>query len=72
MKPFWRDLLIRVLLVFIEELIRARKLPGAAPYRGPIDPALLDRVLAEHRFDIAGLAWLPGFARSAPPGPRDG
>lgn len=52
--------------------IRARKLPGAAPYRGPIDPALLDRVLAEHRFDVAGLAWLQGFALPAPRGASDG
>lgn len=46
--------------------IRARKLPGAAPYRGPIDPPLLDRVLAERGFDIAGLAWLQGFGRPPP------
>ena len=38
--------------------IRAAKLPGAAPYRGPIDPDRLDRLLAERRFDDAGLAWL--------------
>ena len=41
--------------------IRALKLPGAAPYRGPIDPGQLDRLLAEHRFDDAGLAWLAGL-----------
>ena len=43
--------------------IRALKLPGASPYRGPIDPELLDRVLAERRFDVAGLAWLAGFGQ---------
>ena len=41
--------------------IRALKLPGAAPYRGGIDPGQLDRLLAEHRFDDAGLAWLTGL-----------
>ena len=41
--------------------IRALKLPGAAPYHGPIDLELLDQVLAERRFDVAGLAWLAGF-----------
>ena len=41
--------------------IRALKLPGAAPYRGKIDPGQLDRLLAEHRFDDAGLAWLAGL-----------
>ena len=44
--------------------LRAAKLPGAAPYRGQIDPGQLDRLLAEHRFDDAGLAWLAGL-RSA-------
>ena len=38
--------------------MRALKLPGAAPYRGPIDPGDLGRLLAERRFDGAGLAWL--------------
>jgi hypothetical protein len=38
--------------------IRALKLPGAAPYRGPIDPGRLGQLLAERRFDGAGLAWL--------------
>ena len=38
--------------------IRAARLPGAAPYLGTIDPGDLDRLLAERRFDGAGLAWL--------------
>ena len=49
--------------------IRALKLPGAAPYRGGIDPGQLDRLLAEHRFDDAGLAWLAGL-RPAHAGPE--
>ena len=50
--------------------IRALKLPGAAPYRGPIDPGQLDRLLAEHRFDDAGLAWLASYPSSAATAPR--
>ena len=38
--------------------MRASKLPRVAPYRGPIDPGDLDQLLAERRFDGAGLAWL--------------
>ena len=49
--------------------IRALELPGAAPYRGKIDPGQLDRLLAEHRFDDAGLAWLAGL-RPAHAGPE--
>ena len=41
--------------------IRALKLPGAAPYRGPIAPDLLAQALQGLGFDAAGLAWLAGF-----------
>ena len=41
--------------------IRAVKLPGAAPYRGPIEPLLLVRALDGLGFDAAGMAWLAGF-----------
>ena len=41
--------------------IRATKLPGAAPYRGPIAPVLLAQALDGLGFDAAGLAWLAGF-----------
>jgi hypothetical protein len=45
--------------------IRASKLPGAPPYCGPIDPGDLGRLLAERRFDGAGLAWLAALRPSA-------
>jgi hypothetical protein len=38
--------------------IRAVKLPGSAPYHGPIDRKLLAQVLDGLGFDAAGLAWL--------------
>ena len=41
--------------------IRAVKLPGGAPYRGPIDAALLAQALDGLGFDAAGLAWLAAF-----------
>ena len=41
--------------------IRAAKLPGAAPYWGPIAPLLLVRALNGLGFDAAGMAWLAGF-----------
>ena len=41
--------------------IRAAKLPGAPPYRGPIEPALLAQALDGLGFDAAGMAWLAGF-----------
>ncbi|MFZ1431688.1 MAG: hypothetical protein WAS21_33615, partial [Geminicoccaceae bacterium] len=42
------------------------RLPGAAPYHGPIDLALLDQVLAPLRFDGPALAWLASLASSTP------
>ncbi|MGD9511148.1 MAG: hypothetical protein AB7I59_26275, partial [Geminicoccaceae bacterium] len=42
--------------------MRALKLPGAAPYRGPIDPDLLEHLLAERQFELGGRAWLQGMA----------
>jgi hypothetical protein len=51
----------------MEAAIRALQLPGAAPYRGPIDPGRLGQLLAERRFDSAGLAWL---ASLRPPADR--
>ena len=44
--------------------VRALKLPGAAPYHGPIAPDLLARALDGLGFDAAGLAWLAGFQAS--------
>ena len=41
--------------------VRALKLPGGAPYRGPIDAALLAQALDGLGFDAAGLAWLAAF-----------
>lgn len=41
--------------------IRATKLPGAAPYPGPIDRELLARAPDGLGFDAAGLAWLASF-----------
>jgi hypothetical protein len=49
--------------------ILAARLPGAPPYRGPIDLASLDRALEPLRFDSAALAWLAKLA-SPPPGLR--
>ena len=43
--------------------IRATKLPGAAPYPGPIDRELLAQALDRLGFDAAGLAWLASFRR---------
>ena len=43
----------------------AARLPGAAPYHGPIDLALLDQALAPLHFDAAALAWLAGLASAA-------
>ena len=45
--------------------IRAVKLPGAAPYRGPIPSDLLARALDGLGFDAAGLAWLAGLEATA-------
>ena len=45
----------------------AARLPGAAPYHGPIDLALLDQALAPLHFDAAALTWLAGLARPNPP-----
>ena len=45
--------------------IRAVKLPGAAPYRGPIAPDLLLLALDGPGFDAAGLAWLAGLEAAA-------
>jgi hypothetical protein len=52
--------------------MRGLKLPGAAHYRGPIDPALLDQILAERRFELGGRAWLRGFAEPAGTGAENG
>ena len=41
--------------------IRAARLPGAAPYLGATDRGDLELLLAERRFDGAGLAWLAGL-----------
>ena len=41
--------------------IRAVKLPGAAPYHGPIAPDLLAQALNGLGFDAAGMAWLAGL-----------
>ena len=49
----------------------AVRLPGAAPYRGPIDLAVLDQALAPVRFDAAALAWLATLAPAAGPGRAD-
>ena len=46
--------------------ILAIRLPGAAPYRGPLDLQLLDEALQPLRFDAAALTWLAGLARAAP------
>ena len=46
------------------------RLPGAPPYRGPIDLALLDRALEPLRFDAAALAWLATLALAPPPDAR--
>lgn len=46
--------------------ILAARLPGAAPYRGPLDLQLLDEALQPLRFDAAALTWLAGLARAAP------
>ncbi len=43
----------------------ALRLPGAAPYHGPIDLALVDRALASRRFDGPALAWLASLASSS-------
>ena len=53
--------------------MRALKLPGGAPYGGPIDPDLLEQALDGLGFDAAGLAWLAAFpppAAAGPPLPR--
>jgi hypothetical protein len=50
--------------------IRAARLPGAAPYDGPIDLALLDRALEPFRFDAAAFGWLNGLARPESPDMR--
>jgi hypothetical protein len=52
--------------------IRGLKLPGAAGYLGPIDPALLGQALAERRFELGGLAWLRGFAERTDAGATQG
>lgn len=49
--------------------MQAIRLPGAAPYHGPIDLALLDQALAPLRFDAAGLAWLAALAAATPERP---
>ena len=46
--------------------IRAARLPGAAPYEGPIDRALLDEALEPFRFDAAALGWLAEMGRPEP------
>ena len=43
----------------------AARLPGAMPYHGPIDLALLDQALAPLHFDAAALTWLAGLDRAA-------
>jgi hypothetical protein len=40
--------------------IRAARLPGAAPYRGPLDRALLEQALEAFTLDGAALCWLAG------------
>ncbi len=40
----------------------AARLPGAAPYHGPIELPLLDQALAPLHFDAAALTWLAGLA----------
>jgi hypothetical protein len=52
--------------------IRGLKLPGAAAYLGPIDPAMLGRALAERGFELGGLAWLRGFAERTDAGATQG
>ena len=47
--------------------IRAAKLPGAAPYRGPIAPDLLAAALDGLGFDAAGMAWLAGLRPAGAP-----
>lgn len=55
--PASRDLAAAILAV---------RLPGAAPYRGPLDLAVLAEALGPVRFDAAALTWLAGLARAAP------
>ncbi|MFL5332412.1 MAG: hypothetical protein ACJ8H8_04365 [Geminicoccaceae bacterium] len=53
--------------------IRAARLPGGVPYRGPIDRDLLEQALHGLGFDAAGLAWLAAFrppAAADPPQSR--
>ena len=42
--------------------IRAARLPGAAPYRGPLDRTLLEQALEAFTLDEAALHWLAGTA----------
>ena len=46
--------------------ILAVRLPGAAPYRGPLDLTVLAEALGPVRFDAAALTRLAGLARAAP------
>ena len=55
--PAQRDLAAAILAV---------RLPGTAPYRGPLDLQLLDQALQPLHFDAAALTWLAGLARAAP------
>ena len=43
----------------------AARFPGAMPYHGPIDLALLEQTLAPLHFDAAALTWLAGLASAA-------
>ena len=48
--------------------LRALRQPGAAPYRGPLDLAELERLLAPYPFDDAARAWLAGLRPLLSPG----
>ena len=48
--------------------VRALRQPGAAPYRGPLDLAELERLLAPYPFDDAARAWLAGLRPRLSPG----
>ena len=45
--------------------IRAARLPGAPPYRGPLDRKLLDEALQGFSLDAAALHWLAATAATA-------
>jgi hypothetical protein len=45
--------------------IRAARLPGAAPYGGPLDRTLLETALEAFTLDEAALHWLAGTGARA-------